>query len=200
MTQGPPTRHTFEPVDAERRRGRGATGNPSGRFEARARVAGDQNHQYADLGWTEEPDEFTPPALATTVSEDTTKSVITTDWRSYMLQQPKESLPVAPMALVIHLASAWVPFTSEAKEAIAHYPEILKEIRLSLMEMGRKIATHIRKTRRADDEAKKRNYIDTFLPTVVEALHEILTLDEATQQKASRNLREILEATRKQNV
>ncbi len=77
MTQGPPTLHAFEPLDAERRRGRGATGNPSGRFEARARVAGDQNHQYADLGWTEEPDEFTPPALATTVSEDTTKSVIT---------------------------------------------------------------------------------------------------------------------------
>jgi DNA topoisomerase-6 subunit B len=102
------------------------------------------------------------------------------------------------MAIVVHLASAWVPFTSEAKEAIAHYPEILKEIRLSLMEMGRKIATHIRKTRRAADEAKKRNYIDTFLPTVVEALHEILTLDEPTRQKAAKNLREILEATRKQ--
>jgi DNA topoisomerase-6 subunit B len=130
----------------------------------------------------------------------TTKAVVTTDWRTYLLQQPKESLPVAPMAIVVHLASAWVPFTSEAKEAIAHYPEILKEIRLSLMEMGRKVATHIRKTRRAADEAKKRNYIDTFLPTVVEALHEILTLDKPTQEKASRNLREILEATRKQMV
>ena len=77
MTQAPPTLHTFEPVEPTRRRGRGATGNPSGRFEARARVVGDQNHQYADLGWTADEDDLAPPPLATTVSEDTTKSVIT---------------------------------------------------------------------------------------------------------------------------
>jgi DNA topoisomerase-6 subunit B len=129
-----------------------------------------------------------------------TKSVIQTDWRNYMLSQPKESLPVGPMVVVLHLASAWVPFTSEAKEAIAAYPEILKEMRLALMEMGRKVATHIRKTHRAAEEAKKRNYIDMFLPTVVEALKEILTLDDGTAKKASGNLREILEATRKNMV
>ncbi len=129
-----------------------------------------------------------------------TKAIITTDWRNYMLQQPKESVPVAPMVIVVHLASAWVPFTSEAKEAVAHYPEILKEMRLSLMEMGRKIATHIRKTRRAADEAKKRDYIDMFLPTVVEALHEILALDKPTLDKTSGNLRDILEASRKKMV
>jgi DNA topoisomerase-6 subunit B len=130
----------------------------------------------------------------------TTKAVITTDWRNYLLQQPKEALPVAPMAIVVHLASAWVPFTSEAKEAIAHYPEILKELRLSLMEMGRKIATHVRKTRRAADEAKKRDYIDMFLPTVVEALHEILVLDKPVLDKTAGNLRDILEASRKKMV
>jgi DNA repair photolyase len=77
MQDGPPTFHPDSPVDAKQRRGRGATGNPSGRFESQARVVGDRNYQYADLGWTEEPDEFTPPPLATTVSEDTTKTVIT---------------------------------------------------------------------------------------------------------------------------
>src|SRR5262249_1983328 len=127
----------------------------------------------------------------------TTKAVITTDWRNYLLSQPKESLPVGPMAIVVHLCSAWVPFTSEAKEPIAHYPEIIKEIRLALMEIGRKVATHIRKTHRAAEEAKKRNYIDLFLPTVVEALQEILALDDGAVKKASGNLREILEATRK---
>jgi DNA topoisomerase VI subunit B len=127
----------------------------------------------------------------------TTKAVITTDWRNYLLSQPKESLPVGPMAIVVHLCSAWVPFTSEAKEAIAHYPEIIKEIRLALMEIGRKVATHIRKTHRAAEEAKKRNYIDLFLPTVVEALQEILALDDGAVKKASGNLRDILEATRK---
>ena len=39
--------------------------------------------------------------------------------------------------MMVHIASVWVPFTSESKEAIAHYPEILKEIRLALQECGR---------------------------------------------------------------
>jgi len=129
-----------------------------------------------------------------------TKAIVTTDWRNYLLSQPKDSLPVGPMAVVIHLASAWVPFTSEAKEAIAAYPEILKEMRLALMEMGRKVATHIRKRHREIDETKKRNYIDMFLPTVVEALQEILKFDDGTAKRTSTHLRDVLEASRKKMV
>ena len=40
------------------------------------------------------------------------------------------------MAVLVHIASVWVPFTSESKEAIASYPEILKEMRLGLQECG----------------------------------------------------------------
>ena len=43
--------------------------------------------------------------------------------------------------VLIHIASVWVPFTSESKEAIAAYPEILKEIKLGLQECGRKLGT-----------------------------------------------------------
>ena len=68
------------------------------------------------------------------------------------------------MLLMVHIASVWVPFTSESKEAIAHYPEIIKEIRLGLQECGRKVATHIRKRKREADEAKKRAYIEKYIP------------------------------------
>ncbi len=51
-----------------------------------------------------------------------TKAVIGTDWKAYELQQPKGALPIGPMLLMVHIASVWVPFTSESKEAIAHYP------------------------------------------------------------------------------
>ena len=37
------------------------------------------------------------------------------------------------------MASVWVPFTSESKEAIASYPEIQKELRLALQAVGRKL-------------------------------------------------------------
>jgi DNA topoisomerase-6 subunit B len=61
-----------------------------------------------------------------------TKAVTGTDWKKYQLQQPRGALPVGPMLMMVHIASVWVPFTSESKEAIAHYPEIIKEIRLGL--------------------------------------------------------------------
>ena len=37
-----------------------------------------------------------------------------------------------PMVIFVHMASVWVPFTSESKEAIAEYDEIQKEITLAL--------------------------------------------------------------------
>jgi len=55
-----------------------------------------------------------------------TRAVTATDWKAYQLQQPRGALPVGPMLLIVHIASVWVPFTSESKEAIAHYPEIIK--------------------------------------------------------------------------
>ncbi|HVQ31312.1 MAG TPA: DNA topoisomerase VI subunit B, partial [Vicinamibacteria bacterium] len=63
-----------------------------------------------------------------------TEAIVRTDWRNYQLSQPKGSLPGGPMALLVHIASVWVPFTSESKEAVAHYPEILAEIKLASQE------------------------------------------------------------------
>ena len=46
--------------------------------------------------------------------------------------------PFGPVAILVHIASVWVPFTSESKEAVAAYPEILKEIKLAQV-LGRPI-------------------------------------------------------------
>src|SRR6266446_4085797 len=56
-----------------------------------------------------------------------TRGALMTDWRHYGLQQSKGALPTGPMILFVHMASVWVPFTSESKEAVASYPEIIKE-------------------------------------------------------------------------
>ena len=60
------------------------------------------------------------------------KAVIDTNWKNYGLQQPRGALPIGPMVIFVHFASVWVPFTSEAKEAIASYDEILEELRETL--------------------------------------------------------------------
>lgn len=126
-----------------------------------------------------------------------TKAVIATNWRSYGLTQPRGSLPVGPLVIMVHIASVWVPFTSESKEAIAGYPEILKELRLALQECGRKLGTHIRKGKRLAKEHKKRNYIQTYIPHIGQALRDILELDPAETEKTVKNLTEVLEKSRK---
>ncbi len=126
-----------------------------------------------------------------------TKGVSATDWKSYQLQQPRGGAPIGPMLLMVHIASVWVPFTSESKEAIAHYPEIIKEIRLTLMECGRRVATHIRKRRREADEAKKRAYIEKYIPQVAIGLQEILGFPDRERDKITADLTDVLERSRR---
>jgi len=125
------------------------------------------------------------------------KAVINCNWKNYGLQQPRGALPIGPMVIFVHIASVWVPFTSESKEAIASYDEILEELRLALMEAGRKLGIHVRKGRKLAGEFKKRNYIETYIPHLVIALKDILKLDEKEAQKARDNLTNVLEKSRK---
>jgi len=126
-----------------------------------------------------------------------TKAASGTDWKSYQLQQPRGGLPIGPMLLMVHIASVWVPFTSESKEAIAHYPEIIKEMRLALQECGRKVAMFIRKRRRDADEAKKRAYIEKYIPQVSIGLQQILELSDNQRDDVTAHLTEVLERSRK---
>jgi DNA topoisomerase VI subunit B len=102
-----------------------------------------------------------------------TDAIVRTDWRNYLLSQPKGSLPVGPMALLVHIASVWVPFTSESKEAVAHYPDILKEIQLAAQECGRKLATFIRKRKAADYQAQRRSIFELYIEEVAVAIGKI---------------------------
>jgi DNA topoisomerase-6 subunit B len=90
-----------------------------------------------------------------------------------------------------------VPFTSEAKEAVASYEEILREIKLALQECGRRVGIHVNKRRRAADEARKRSYIDMYLPHIGIALQQILKLSDAERDRTCGDLKTILEKTRK---
>jgi DNA topoisomerase-6 subunit B len=126
-----------------------------------------------------------------------TKAVSTTDWKNYHLQQPRGALPVGPALVMVHIASVWVPFTSESKEAIANYPEIVREIRLALQECGRKVAAHISRRRREAEELKKRGYIEKYIPHVAIALQEILGFDDREKERTIETLTHVLEHTRK---
>jgi DNA topoisomerase-6 subunit B len=94
------------------------------------------------------------------------------------------------------MASVWVPFTSESKEAVAGYPEIMRELRLALQECGRKLAMHVRAHRRAVEEEKKKSYIEKYIPHIGIALREILGLSEKAERDLVVTLKDVLERSR----
>jgi DNA topoisomerase-6 subunit B len=123
------------------------------------------------------PLQYQPKACA--ISE----AVYEVKWKNYGLSQPKGSLPIGPMAIFVHLASVWVPFTSEAKEAVAHYPELLREITLALQECGRKLAQSLRARARAEGEAKRRSLFERYIPELGQSLSKITGQDRAAIEK-----------------
>ncbi|MCX8228434.1 MAG: DNA topoisomerase VI subunit B [Planctomycetota bacterium] len=125
-----------------------------------------------------------------------TKAVTQTSWKSYGLQQPKGSMPLGSAVILVHMASVWVPFTSEAKEAIAPYDEILKEVKRALQDAGRKLGAHIRKDKRVANEFEKRSYIEKYLPHVGIGLQEILGITDEAREEIVETLGDSLETAR----
>jgi len=99
----------------------------------------------------------------------TFKAALETAWRNYGVTQSRGALPAGPMVIFVHMASVWVPFTSESKEAIADYDEIRKDIKLALQECGRRLGMFLRRRERAKSEFRRRNIFELYIEEVVEA-------------------------------
>jgi DNA topoisomerase-6 subunit B len=99
----------------------------------------------------------------------TFKAALDTTWRNYGVPQSRGALPSGPLVIFVHMASVWVPFTSESKEAIADYDEIRKEIKLALQECGRRLGAFLRRRERAKSEFRRRNIFELYIEEVVEA-------------------------------
>lgn len=126
-----------------------------------------------------------------------TKSVTHLNWRAYGLEHPKGAVPLGPLVILVHLASVWVPFTSEAKEAIAAYPEITKEIRLGLQTCGRRLAAHLRRETRYQNEYDKQSRIQKYLLHIGQALQEMLAFTDEEKRRTIGQLEEIFHEKRR---
>jgi DNA topoisomerase-6 subunit B len=100
-----------------------------------------------------------------------------TNWRAYGLSQSRGSLPSGPVTILVHIASVWVPFTSESKEAVASYPEIQKELRLGLQAVGRKLAMYVRRRQKVKQEGERRSIFLRYLGEVATAVSGINEAD-----------------------
>jgi DNA topoisomerase-6 subunit B len=131
------------------------------------------------------PLQFQPAACAIT------QSVIGNNWRSYGLTQSRGQLPVGPLTVMVHMASVWVPFTSESKEAIASYPEIMKELRLGLQAVGRKLAMYLNRRNRVRQEGERREIFLRYLGEVASAVSSIKDSGDRSRKELYGRLVEI---------
>jgi DNA topoisomerase-6 subunit B len=117
-----------------------------------------------------------------------TQAVLTTNWRSYGLSQSRGALPTGPVTVMVHMASVWVPFTSESKEAIASYPEIERELRLALQAVGRKLGMFVRRRKAVRQENERRNIFLRYLGEVASA---VSTINGADREQLYHQLLEV---------
>lgn len=123
-----------------------------------------------------------------------TRSVVTTNWKTYGLQQSNSSLPIGPLTILVHMSSVWVPFTSESKEALAHYPEIIKEIKLALQEAGRKLQTYIYKKNKIKNQLERANLFEKYIPEVADSLERL------TGEKKEKIIQKFEEMIKKEEI
>ena len=108
-----------------------------------------------------------------------TKALESVDWKRYGLDHPGgKGLPKGPAAVLIHLASTNVQFTSEAKEAVADNEELRKEIRIAVQEVGRGLQNHLKKSKQRKKAQEKFDLINIILPEISRKSSEMLGREE----------------------
>ena len=108
-----------------------------------------------------------------------TKALESVDWKRYGLDHPGgRGLPKGPAAVLIHLASTNVQFTSEAKEAVADNEEVFEEIRRAMLEVGRGLRNHLKKSSQRKKAQEKFDLINIILPEISRKSSEMLGREE----------------------
>jgi len=106
-----------------------------------------------------------------------TKTIESVDWRQYGLDQAGgRGVPKGPAAILVHLASTNVQFTSEAKEALSDNEEVAIEVRKAILEMGRGLRRHLEKQKKRAKTKEKFELINDILPAIAEKSASILKL------------------------
>lgn len=103
----------------------------------------------------------------------TTEAATSTNWKPYGITQTGQNMPQGPVAIFLHIASVWVPFTSESKDAIASNPEILEEMRLALQECGRRIGRYIKGKHSHQERARRMELFERYIPELANVTAEL---------------------------
>ena len=121
-----------------------------------------------------------------------TRSVESVNWRSYGLNQPKDSVPQGPYVYAVSVTSPFIKFKNASKETIDGSEDLVEEIRRALMQAGQKLSRHIRAEHKAADLERKLAHIEKFGPILVEGLARMVKAPKSRIEKAEAGLAKLL--------
>ncbi|MCX6803138.1 MAG: DNA topoisomerase VI subunit B [Candidatus Diapherotrites archaeon] len=108
-----------------------------------------------------------------------TKAIQTIDWKRYDIKDPE----TAPVTVFVNFISVHIPYTGAGKQAIADEEEVLEEIRLALMQTGRKAGIYIAHKRREAENQQKREMFYKYIPEICKAFSAITKSNESEMRK-----------------
>jgi DNA topoisomerase-6 subunit B len=121
-----------------------------------------------------------------------TWAIESVNWKTYGLQQPKDSLPLGPYVFAVSVVSPFIKFKNASKETIDASDELVEEIRRALIQAGQKLSRHIKQETKAADLERKLAHIEQFGPILVEHLVNITKSKADRKKRAEEGLRKLL--------
>lgn len=104
-----------------------------------------------------------------------TKAIAEVDWRRYGLEQRGgKGIPFGPAIVLVHIASTKLPFTSEAKEAVANLDPIREEAERALRLCARSLKVHLGKKARRSKTQEKFDIVQLLIPEIAKKAASIV--------------------------
>lgn len=119
------------------------------------------------------------PLLFDTGSCAITKAVDSIDWKRYAISDVNN----APLSIFVNLISVHIPYTGAGKQAIADEEEIMDELRLALMQVGRKTAAYIIRQEKEKIKQQKRKIFMKYAIEVCLSVGELANIDSKKLEK-----------------
>ena len=113
-----------------------------------------------------------------------THAVQSIDWKRYNIKDVEHS----PVTVFINFISVHIPYTGAGKQSVADEDEVLEEIRLALMNTGRRAGIYISHKRKEAENQLKRKMFYKYIPEIAKALKEITKASEDELKKKMEKL------------
>lgn len=103
-----------------------------------------------------------------------THAVQSIDWKRYKIKDAENS----PLTIFINFISVHIPYTGAGKQSVADEEEVLEELRLALMNTGRRAGIFISHKRKEAENQMKRKMFYKYIPEIAKALNAVTKTNE----------------------